>query len=767
MVYDDQFAVSGNVFEYSDFPVRELGRINHEVEFDLPVFCLGREPEASVLDRSPVFVDHHRIDLPDDHVTVLVFHSISVLIPVCRCDFTGKDVLFADLKVFIGERILEDPAVRGKGVLDACHRVDRFSPPIGDIDRLVVIMQVSVYGDLFSVIFYRFTDDELLAGKVRRVDFKADRDRAADDFAAVPGRGEQDFAVLDLCCSVAVRVHAYDLGRHGYCAAPVLTLFLYLDCPGDRVLPVRDQAGVGDVIEDHFILVRQHGLFFRPLRGRVCGHIGYGHGLAGVADLPVFRYDFAVADELLECHDGSALEACRIELESNFDRAALFFSRELCRGCNRPAVTLKRFTCCLVHQRAVHSVPVADSDVIVTYRIDQLNVGIRGSELLAELRVLKERADLREVDRLVFIVQVRVDEDFLVLVSDRLERYSAPALKRGGIERELKDHAAVRFVRRERLFCRHLLTANSKRLVRRFVHKDAADFVFLACKEVFVDDFVPDRYALCDPCRMAAGLGVLSGRPAVGELDRLVLVLDVGVDEYVCAFILHCLKYDSAFASHPGPVEREGHRVGAVRLGRGEPLRDSDLFSAGNDRLACRLVHKFPCNGIFLAGDEVVVLDRVADRDALVRVGDVVACLGICGRSLAARRIYGLLRITDLLVLRDDFAAAGQFLVRHERLAVKSLRVEREGHIDSPAFFFSREGGRCRHLLAAGLKGLARRLVHEDAVDGVLVSHCDVAVAYGVDQCDGAAREHDLLFRRAVAQLRPYLREMDRLVLIA
>ena len=58
MVYDDQFAVSGNVFEYSDFPVRELGRINHEVEFDLPVFCLGREPEASVQGAPHIVFDH-------------------------------------------------------------------------------------------------------------------------------------------------------------------------------------------------------------------------------------------------------------------------------------------------------------------------------------------------------------------------------------------------------------------------------------------------------------------------------------------------------------------------------------------------------------------------------------------------------------------------------------------------------------------------------------------------------------------------------------
>ena len=273
---------------------------------------------------------------------------------------------------------------------------------------------------------------------------------------------------------------------------------------------------------------------------------------------------------------------------------------------------------------------------------------------------------VREVDCLVLILKICVDEDFFAVGVHRLKCYDVLSFKRGTIERECHDVASICLFRNKLIRNSELFAIDHNRLVCFLIHHRTGNSICLAGNEVLVLDLIKDRYFCIRIGNMIFCLRIEGCRAAVREVDRLVLVIDILVDNDNCPCLelgineLHGLKHDHAPCSEFIGIDHEEHIFVSVFFFRSEdPFLDLISFSIDHlcFELFCffalsRLEHDFSVDHIFITGDEVLVMESVSNRDISLCHHRTVICIRVGSFCPAVRKVYCLSIIIDILV--DD-----------------------------------------------------------------------------------------------------------------
>ena len=278
-----------------------------------------------------------------------------------------------------------------------------------------------------------------------------------------------------------------------------------------------------------------------------------------------------------------------------------------------------------------------------------------------------------------------------------------------GVEGELHRRLAVRGLGRD--LCRGadgVAVGARHRLAGRLVHEGAHQLVGLAGQQVLVGDRVRDGHGVVGERHVRARLGVGRRGSDLGDVDRLVLVLDVGVDRHLDAVLEQALERDDGHVVYVVHLERELHLHGA---GAGLGLEGG----AGSGRVAVRveqglprgLVHEGAVDGVLAARLQVLVPDRVGERHVVVALGDV--------GSLASGQL-GLDARAGAVV--DGAAVDVGAVARHR---------DRERHELEPLV-----GGHAQLLHPVGVEGQGPQAV--DRVGGDVGRACEPHARVGVER---------------------------------
>ena len=177
--------------------------------------------------------------------------------------------------------------------------------------------------------------------------------------------------------------------------------------------------------------------------------------------------------------------------------------------------------------------------------VDHRDVGLADDVLVAVELVDCGRLELRlgDGDRLVLILEVGMRHKLSSLVRDGLERDElVGCLVGAGVERELDVHVAFLVLGRKFLLGGDGVAVGvDDRLSGLLVHERAGDLVGLAGGHALVMNGIDDQgVGLADDVLVAVEL-VDGGRLelGLGDGDRLVLVLEVGVNAYFDALVGH------------------------------------------------------------------------------------------------------------------------------------------------------------------------------------------------------------------------------------
>ena len=173
------------------------------------------------------------------------------------------------------------------------------------------------------------------------------------------------------------------------------------------------------------------------------------------------------------------------------------------------------------------------------------HVGLASDALVAIENIGRRRLELGldDGDRLVDVLEVSVHDELLALIGQRLEDDQGVALLiRSAVKREKQVNVALGFLRRE---LKHrgdgIAVLVLDRLSGLLVHERAGDLVGLARGHALVMNGIDDQgVGLADDVLVAVEL-VDGGRLelGLGDGDRLVLVLEVGVNAYFDALVGH------------------------------------------------------------------------------------------------------------------------------------------------------------------------------------------------------------------------------------
>lgn len=234
-------------------------------------------------------------------------------------------------------------------------------------------------------------------------------------------------------------------------------------------------------------------------------------------------------------------------------------------------------------------------------------------------------ADLGQRDRLARVLDVGVLGDLGLAEVEALEHDHIVPRELRGVEGELHRRLAVRGLWHDLGGGADGVPVGARhRLAGRLVHEGANQLVGLAGQQVLVGDRVRDGHGVVGERHVRARLGVGSGGADLGDVDRLVLVLDVGVDRHLDAVLEQALERDDGHVVDVVHLERELHLHGA---GAGLGLEGG----AGRGGVAVRVeqglprgpVHEGAVDGVLAARLQVLVPDRVGERHVVVALGDV------------------------------------------------------------------------------------------------------------------------------------------------
>ena len=187
-----------------------------------------------------------------------------------------------------------------------------------------------------------------------------------------------------------------------------------------------------------------------------------------------------------------------------------------------------------------------------------------------------------------------------------------------GVEGEGHLNLAISALGRECGFRSHRLIVHSHRLAGGFVHERSLHNVFLAGSEVVIGNDIVNSDLAADGrffLSVSRSLGL-----DFGDYDRhgLILVLNVRMNSQLFAVAVEALEHDDArVCLDELGVEGEQHLHAAGGSFGNKGYLGGDLLSVLEERFAGRLIHKDALDGVLLAGDKVLVLNRISEREHL------------------------------------------------------------------------------------------------------------------------------------------------------
>ncbi|VYT22597.1 Uncharacterised protein [Tyzzerella nexilis] len=761
--------------------LRDAGGVEGEGHLDLAVALLGREGGLC----GDGLAVHLKSLLRDVALLVGHLHMEAALQGV---GLAGDDVL-------VLHGVDERGLAVGHDVLVAVMAVQRGSADLrtGDRGGLLAVLDVRMAGDFNTGALKGLEDHDV---------------RLVGDGAGVEGEGHLDLAAGGLrreggLSRHRLAIHLKRLRRE----VAVLIGLLHLHGTLQGVLLARDEAGVFHGVHDDRLVIGDDVLV--AVDAVQCGggdeRVLDRDGLRLVLDVRMGGDFNAVLLKGLEGHDFRVVgNGQRVEVEHHIDLAVGLLRREggLCGdGLAVHLKSLLRDVALLVGhlhmEGTLQGVLLAGDESRVLHGVDDLG-GVIGDDVLVAIRAIHgSGADFRmgHGDGLVLIVDVGVGRKLGAGAHKALEDHDVRLVGDGtGVEGKGHLDLAVGLLRREGGLTRDGLVAHHQGLAGALGIELAVQGVLLAGDEVLVLHGVDDRGRVIHDNILVAvdTIACGGGDTGDGHDHHLVDVLDVLMGHEHIAVSLKVLEHHELGAVlKVAGVEGEGHVDRAVCGLGGEGGLCGDGFAAhlkgrryGLAVLLALHLHG-TLEGVFLAGDEVVVLDGI--HDDRLAVGDhvlvVVDAIQRGGGNLGVLDGDRLAQILDVEVLGEEsgdvFGILHQFEQRvgirlgevtwlqgnaeehfgsHELGAVlERQRVEGEGHIGIAVCGLGREGGVGHHGSAIDHKGftgdlaILGGLLHEEGTDeGVAAPGDEILVMDGIDHRCRIVGGDELIAVRAI-----------------
>ena len=764
--------------------LRDAGGVEGEGHLDLSVALLGREDGLS----GDGLAVHLKGLLRDVAILVGHLHMEAALQGV---GLAGDDVL-----VLHG---VDDRGLAvGHDVLVAVMAVQRGGADLraGDRGGLLAVLDVLMAGDFNAGALKGLEDHDV---------------RLVGDGAGVEGEGHLDLAAGGLRREGGLSRHrlAIHLKRLRREVAVFIGL-LHLHGTLQGVLLAGDEAGVFHGVHDDRLVIGDDVLVAVDAVQRGGGDEGVldRDGLRLVLDVRMGGDFDAVLLKGLEGHDFRVVgDGQGVEVEHHIDLAVALLGREGGLSGDGLAVHLKgllRDIAILaghLHMEgALQGVLLAGDKTRVLHGVDDLG-GVIGDDVLVAIRAVHGGgADFRmgHGDGLVLIVDVGVGRKLGAGAHKALEDHDVRLVGDGaGVEGEGHLDLTVGLLGREGGLARDGLVAHHQGFAGALGVELAVQGVLLAGDEVLVLHGVDDRGLIIhDHILVAVDTVACGGGDAGDGRDHhLVDVLDVLMGHEHIAVSLKVLEHHELGAVlKVAGVEGEGHVDRAVCGLGGEGGLCGDGFAAhlkgrryGLAVLLALHLHG-TLEGVFLAGDEVVVLDGI--HDDRLAVGDhvlvVVDTVQRGGGNLGVLDGDRLTQVLHICVIGEGIQAveAGVRLLHqiqkgrsldvskrfrlgaeaeedfagHELGSVlEGQRVEGEGHIGIAVCGLGREGGVGHHGSAidherfAGNLTILGGLLNEEGTDEcVTVAGDEILVMDGIDHRGGIVGGDELIAVSAV-----------------
>ena len=397
-------------------------------------------------------------------------------------------------------------------------------------------------------------------------------------------------------------------------------------------------------------------------------------------------------DNCLPCQCRSA------DPEGQLDCPVRPFRREFCCRPDGFPLGLHLRAGPLIHEDADDIVFPSGNKVRIGYRIDEHSVVNCRRVMRPGTGIPELCPDLRITDRLVFVTEIRVGGDGLLIPVQVLKSDDRLPFECGCIESEYDLHLARCCLCSEYLLRCYLFPAVKDRFPCLFVDEPAL------CRVLFSND----QAGICHGIDMGDLFGSLRAvafrilveqdSPDLREGYRLLLITDVLMDG--CGRFLPCivlLHRECFFKDNDGSsckccrVHRELHVDLAAHLRDFELLLRREFFSFRIDKCpAGLLVHECAHKDIS-ALREGFIHHMVADSADTVRLELLLTGLLVGSRCPDGRLINGLVLVIDIRVRHDlDSADADLFKCDHHRS--RQLHTgELEQHLYFPVLLLCRE----------------------------------------------------------------------------
>ena len=590
--------------------------------------------------------------------------------------------------------------------------------------------------------------------------------RLVGDGAGVEGEGYIDLAAGGLGREGGLSRHrlAIHLKRLRRDVAVLIGL-LHLHGALQGVLPAGDEAGVFHGVHDDRLIIGHDVLVAVDAVQRGCGdeRVLDRDGLALVLDVRMGGDFHAVALKALEGHDFRVMgDGQGVEAEHHIDLAVRLLRGEGGLSRHRLAVHLQNFfgdlaliVGLLDVQGALDGVLLAGDEARVLHGVDDLGSVIGDDVLVAVGAVRCGGADfgMGHGDGLLAVPDVLVARDFGAAALKALEDHDVGlVLDFAGVEGEGHVHGSLGLVGGEGGLGLHGLARDHERVPGALEVELTLHDIGFSGHEVLIGHGVHDGGLVIGDHVLIAVSSVqrLGGDGGCGDGDGLVHVPDVLVACKLLAVALKGLEHDQLGAGLDVPgAELEGHIGRSLALlgregGLGLYRLAICLKRFGSDLavLAGLLDLNGTLQGVFLAGDEVFIGNRV-DDDRLIVGDDVLVLVDAVQRRGGDARVADGDRLPLILDVGMGCKLAA-FMLKglegHEMgLVLEGERVEGEGHVHGSLGLVGREGGLCGDGLAVHLQGLLGDLALavglldvERALDGVLLAGYEVLVCHAV-----------------------------------
>ena len=404
-------------------------------------------------------------------------------------------------------------------------------------------------------------------------------------------------------------------------------------CAGDQVLVLhgidnRHSSTVGNLTISVLLI---HG---------ACLHLGKVYGLLLVFDIFVYKHFLAVGKHFFKCYYGLTGEVNAIESKLDDYAAVRRLGDEFLGGDDLLAIGKGGLAGHLIHKDAINSVRLSGDKVDELHFVKDRHFLVRIGLVASRIAVESGRSAVREVYGLVFIVDVLVDNDRGPCLELRINEFHslkqdyAPASQAVSVDHEENIFASIflfgsedpliNFVAfgidhlRFELCCFFAFFCGLE-------HHFSVDDIFVTGDQVLVEYAVPDGNVTLRLHSAVIRIRIRCCRMPVGKAHGLRLIIDVFVDDHFLTTVVDPLKDNYIFALEFGCAKHEcqfqftvlgfgcesHNAVGDRNLCAFRAFLEGGLCKLRRDFGGIDLPHHSSGNGIFRAGDEVLVCQRV------------------------------------------------------------------------------------------------------------------------------------------------------------